>query len=75
MLATAAKDNTVKIWRHTSEIKEEELQKDARIYQEVASYKPHTDAVRSLLWKKRWTEAEPIEYELFTSSEVRLILS
>lgn len=46
------------------------MEKDARIYQQVASYKPHSETVRSVLWKKRWTEAEPIEYELLTASEV-----
>jgi hypothetical protein len=33
MLATVAKDNVVKIWRHVSEIKEDLLEKDGKIYQ------------------------------------------
>lgn len=74
MLATVAKDHMVKVWRHTSEVKEELLEKDARIYQQVASCKLHSETVRAVLWKKRWVEAEPIEYELLTASEVMLTI-
>ena len=62
MLATVGKDNVVKVWQHTSELSEEQLTPSARIYQEMASFKPHNEAVRSLLWKKRWAESDPVEY-------------
>lgn len=74
LLATVGKDHVLKIWRHTSEVPEELLEKNARIYQQVASCKPHSETIRSVLWKKRWTEIEPIEYELLTGSEVRIPL-
>jgi hypothetical protein len=40
----------------------------------MASCKPHSETVRTVLWKKRWVEAEPIEYELLTASEVKLAI-
>jgi hypothetical protein len=68
LLATAAKDNSIKLWKHTSAMLESELDAQARIYQQIALVKPHKEPIRAILWKERWTEAQPLEYELFTCS-------
>ena len=72
MVASVAKDNVVQLWRHTSDILEEELDAEARIYQKVTTCKPHKQPIRCLLWKKYWAESDPISYSVFSSAEVHL---
>ena len=73
MLASVSKDNVVKIWRHTSDIAEEDLDATARIYQSVSNCKPQKHPIRCVLWKKYWVDSTPIRYSIFSSSEVKMV--
>jgi len=41
MIATVAKDNAVKIWKHISEFTKNDLLAESKYYQQLISFKPH----------------------------------